>query len=170
MRNRNYFMLPDVASARAMLDQLLLARVEERYIHFLAKPDTLPADMPEATLFQRTDLVHGTEVGIGIGAVSGVLACALMLVVPLAKVETQVMAFALCGFGGALLGAWMAARAATAIPNSHLEQYISAINQGQVLLMLDLPPGRSREIREMIARQYPPKAAVEQGVLWHGVA
>jgi len=170
MRNRNYFMLPDVASARAMLDQLLLARVEERYIHFLARPDTLPGDMPEATLFQRTDLIHGTEVGIGIGAVSGLLACALMLVVPLARFETQVASFVLCGFGGALLGAWMAARAATAIPNSHLEQYISDINQGQVLLMLDLPPGRIREIKEMIYRTYPPKVMAGQGELEHGIA
>jgi hypothetical protein len=170
MRNRNYFMLPDVASARAMLDQLLLARVEERYIHFLARPDTLPADMPQANLFQRTDLIHGTEVGIGIGAVSGLLACGLMLVMPLARFETQVASFALCGLGGALLGAWMAARAATAIPNSHLEQYISAIDQGQVLLMLDLPPGRSRDIREMIYKTYPPKGLAEQGVLSHSIA
>jgi hypothetical protein len=161
MRRRCYFMLPDVASARAMLDQLLLARIEERYIHFLAKPETLPSDMPEANLFQRTDLVHGTEVGIFIGAVSGLLACCLMLVMPLARFETQVMSFALCGIGGALLGAWMSVRASTAIPNSHLEQYLNAISQGQVLLMLDLPDGRSGEIKELIYKSYPPKISNE---------
>ena len=170
MRNRHYFMLPDVPSARAMLDQLLLARVEERYIHFLAQPDTLPDDMPQANLFQRTDLIHGTEVGIFIGAVSGLLACALMLVMPLARFETQVISFALCGLGGAVLGAWMAARAATAIPNSHLERYVEGINQGQVLLMLDLPAGRSRAIREMIYRSYPPKDRIGQGGMAPGIA
>ena len=164
MRRRCYFMLPDVASARAMLDQLLLARIEERYIHFLAKPDTLPPDMPEANLFQRTDLVHSTEVGIFIGAVSGILACGLMLVMPLARFETQILSFAACGAGGALLGAWMAARASTALPNSHLEQYISAINQGQVLLMLDLPAGRSGEIKELIYRKFPPRVDQPAGM------
>lgn len=171
MRRRCYFMLPDVASARAMLDQLLLARIEERYIHFLARPDTLPSDMPEANLFQRTDLVHGTEVGMFVGAVSGLLACCLMLIVPLARFETQVAAFGLCGFGGALLGAWMSARASTAIPNSHLEQYIGGISQGQVLLMLDLPAGRSSEIKDMIYKSVPPRvSAVNRISTVHGVA
>ncbi|PRC93326.1 DUF1269 domain-containing protein [Solimicrobium silvestre] len=161
MRRRCYFMLPDIASARAMLDQLLLARVEERYIHFLASPDTLPADMPEATLFQRTDLVHGTEVGIFIGAFSGLMASGLMLILPLVRLETQIVSFILCGIMGAVLGAWLAARASTAIPNSALEQYSNGILQGQVLLMVDLPVGRMGEIKEMINKSYPMKANLE---------
>jgi len=157
MRRRYYFLLPDVKSARALLDQLLLARIEERYIHFIAKPDTLPPDMPEANLFQRTDLIHGTEAGIFIGTISGLLACALMLMMPLAKFETQLICFALCGTGGAFLGAWMASRAASAIPNSHLGQYLSAINQGQVLLLLDVPAARSGELKALIHRHCPPE-------------
>ena len=37
MRKRLYYMLPDIHSARQMLDEMLLMRVEERHIHFLAK-------------------------------------------------------------------------------------------------------------------------------------
>lgn len=155
MRRRHYFILPDITSARAMLDKLLLARIEERYIHFLASENTLPPDMPEATLLQRTDLVHGTEVGIFIGLISGLMACCLMLVLPLARVETQIIAFVMCGITGALLGAWMAARAATTIPNSHIEKYQSGIEQGQVLLMIDLPMCKTAEIKEMINKSFP---------------
>ncbi len=40
MTHRLFFVLPDVTSARQMADDLLLARVEDRRMHFLAKRDT----------------------------------------------------------------------------------------------------------------------------------
>ena len=67
MKKRLYFMLPDFQSARSMLDEMLLARVEERHIHFLAKRGTLPDDLPEASVLQKTDIVHGAEMGLVIG-------------------------------------------------------------------------------------------------------
>ena len=39
MTHRLFFVLPDVTSARQMADDLLLARVEDRRMHFLAKRD-----------------------------------------------------------------------------------------------------------------------------------
>jgi hypothetical protein len=35
MRRRLYFVLSDIESARKMLDEMLLARIEEKRIHFL---------------------------------------------------------------------------------------------------------------------------------------
>ncbi|MES2049563.1 MAG: DUF1269 domain-containing protein, partial [Pseudomonadota bacterium] len=64
MKRRLYYMLPDIPSARSMLDELLLARVDERNLHFCAKEGTLPTDMPEANFLQKTDLIHGVEIGI----------------------------------------------------------------------------------------------------------
>src|SRR5437867_2004515 len=40
MRRRMYYVMPDLASARKTMDDLLLARIEERHIHCLAKPGT----------------------------------------------------------------------------------------------------------------------------------
>ena len=37
MRRRLYFIMPDLPSARRMMDDLLLARIEERHIHVLAR-------------------------------------------------------------------------------------------------------------------------------------
>ena len=36
MRRRLLFVLPDLTCARRMMDDLLLARIEERHIHFIA--------------------------------------------------------------------------------------------------------------------------------------
>src|SRR5438552_2571485 len=49
MRRRLYFLLPDVESARHTADDLLLARVEDRHMHFLATPKRWPAAWHRAT-------------------------------------------------------------------------------------------------------------------------
>jgi len=46
-------MLPDVRSARSLLDKLLLARIEEKHMHFCARDGTLLHDMPEANFLQK---------------------------------------------------------------------------------------------------------------------
>jgi len=73
MRRRLYFVLPDLPSARKMMDDLLLARIEERHIHFLARPGMPMDGLHEANVLQSTDLVHGAQTGLVIGALLGVI-------------------------------------------------------------------------------------------------
>ena len=68
MRRRLYFLLPDVESARRTADDLLLARVEDRHMHFLAKRGTDLAELHEAGYLIKTDFLHGAGVGLGLGA------------------------------------------------------------------------------------------------------
>ena len=63
MRRRLYFLLPDIDSARAMLNEMLLARIEVGHMHFLARRDMLPDDLPAANVLQKTDVVHGAQLG-----------------------------------------------------------------------------------------------------------
>ena len=64
MRNRLYFVLPDVASASEIEKELLLAHVEDRHMHFLAKRGTDLKGLPEASVTQKTDLMHGMGIGL----------------------------------------------------------------------------------------------------------
>jgi hypothetical protein len=148
-------MLPDMGSARAMLDELLLARIEEKYMHFYAKEGTLLSDMPEANFFQKTDLIHGAEVGMVIGGLAGLLAGALLLLFPLEGLELRTIALLIAGIGGALFGSWASGMAAAAIPNSRLKPFEAGIERGQVLLIIDLPLRRVNEIEELIAKRHP---------------
>ena len=54
---RIYFLLPNVQSAKGIVDELLLKRIEWRHIHVLAHPGVRLEDLPQATLAQRSDLL-----------------------------------------------------------------------------------------------------------------
>ena len=155
MRRRLYYMLPDVPSARAMLDELLLARIEERHIHFCAKEGSLPVDMPEANTFQKTDLVHGAEIGMMIGGIAGLLAGSLLLIFPPEGIELRTLALLVSGLGGAVFGSWASGMAAAAIPSSRLKPFAEGIEKGQVLLMVDVPYRRVTEIEDTITKRHP---------------
>jgi len=155
MRRRLYYLLPDVSSARALLDELLLKRIEERHMHFLARDGTLPADMPDANFLQKTDLVHGAQMGMMIGGAAGLLAGALLVLFPPEGLTLQTLAVLVAGLGGALFGAWASGMNGAAVPNTRLLPFMEAIGRGQVLLIIDLPLARVREIEELIQARHP---------------
>lgn len=154
MRRRLYFMLPDVPSARSMLDELLLARIEIGHMRFMAR-DTLPADMPDVSFMQKTDLVHGAQLGVVIGAIVGLGAGIFLTMFPVDGMTLRTAAILLVTLAGAIFGGWASGMNAAAVPNTRLKPFAERIEQGQVLLIVDVPVGRVEEIEEMIAKRHP---------------
>ncbi|HZN26702.1 MAG TPA: DUF1269 domain-containing protein [Burkholderiales bacterium] len=159
MRRRLYFVLPDVQSARTMLNDMLLARIECRHIHFLAARGALPPDLPEASVLQKTDIVHGAQLGLIIGAVVGALAGGLLVMFPPEGVTLKLMAVLMLALGGALFGLWASSMVASAVPNSRLKAFQPAIDSGKVLMMVDVPMRRVQEICDLVARRHPEAAS-----------
>jgi hypothetical protein len=155
MRRRLYFVLPDVQSARAMLDECLLARIECKHIHFLSKRDSLPDDLPAANVLQKTDIVHGAQLGIGIGGIVGAVAGALLVYFPPEGLTLKFITILAIAIGGALFGAWASSMVASSVPNSRLKAFEHDMEQGKVLMMVDVPMRRVQEICDLIARRHP---------------
>lgn len=155
MRRRLYFMLPSVPNARAMLDELLLARIEIGHIRFMARNDELLPDMPCASFMHKTDLIHGAQLGMVIGAIVGLGAGIFLEMFPPDGFTLRTAAILLVGLGGALFGGWASGMNAAAIPNTRLKQFAQPIAAGQVLLIVDVPVRRVQEIEAMIARRHP---------------
>lgn len=155
MRHRLYYTLPDIAAARVLLDELRLARVGEKNIRFLARHGALPPDMPEAGVLQKTDMVRGLARGAMVGAFAGLVIGMLLALFPLEGSWLAPLAVLGTTIGGALLGAWLLAMAAAALPNPRLQAYQADIERGRVLLIVDLPYRRVREVEEMIALRHP---------------
>ncbi|WP_229211707.1 MULTISPECIES: DUF1269 domain-containing protein [unclassified Duganella] len=154
MRRRLYFMLPDVPSARSMLDELLLARIEIGHMRFMAR-DGLPSDMPDVSFLQKTDLVHGAQLGVVIGAIVGLGAGVFLTLFPVDGMTLRTAAILLVALGGAIFGGWASGMNAAAVPNTRLKQFMPRVEQGQVLLIVDVPVRRVEEIEEMIAKRHP---------------
>jgi hypothetical protein len=159
MRRRLYFVLPDVQSARTMLNDMLLARIECKHIHFLATRGALPTDLPECSVLQKTDIVHGAQLGLIIGAVVGAMAGALLVMFPPEGVTLKLMAVLALALGGAVFGVWVSSMVASAVPNSRLKAFQPAIDSGKVLMMVDVPMRRVQEICDLVARRHPEAAS-----------
>ncbi|RFP08230.1 DUF1269 domain-containing protein [Duganella sp. BJB475] len=147
-------MLPDVPSARSMLDELLLARIEIGHMRFMAR-DGLPSDMPDVSFLQKTDLVHGAQLGVVIGAIVGLGAGVFLTLFPVDGMTLRTAAILLVALGGAIFGGWASGMNAAAVPNTRLKQFMPRVEQGQVLLIVDVPVRRVEEIEEMIAKRHP---------------
>lgn len=155
MRRRLYFLLPDVESARRTADDLLLARIEDRNMHFLARRGTDLGELREASFLHKSDLVHGAGVGLLLGVMGGVVLGAAILLFPPEGTRPGPVVMLVCAVIGGLLGAWMASMAGAAVPNSRLKAFAQDIEQGKVLLMLDVPYDQVDEMRDIVLARHP---------------
>ncbi len=158
MRLRMYVTLPDVGSARKLADDLLLARVEDKHMHFLARRGTDLGELHEASYLQKTDTVHGAFVGFVIGGLMGVLVGLLLVNFPPQGISLQLGAVLIAAIVGAALGTWLASMVGLQVPNTRLKGFEKEMEEGKVLLMLDVPAGRYDELRTVIARTHPEAA------------
>src|SRR5207302_8154880 len=139
MKRRLYFLLPDVESATRTANDLLLARVEDRHMHFLARRGTDLGELHEASYLIKTDLMRGAGIGLFFGVLGGVVLGYLIVNHPLEGTHPGLAAAVIAAIVGALLGVWMGSMAATAVPNSRLKQFGQDIDRGMVLMIVDVP-------------------------------
>lgn|SRR5687768_14290576 len=157
---RIYFLVPDIATTKRIVDELLLARIEERHIHVIAKRGTELEDIPEASLVQKSDFIPAVERGLAVGGSVGALAGLVAVALPPAS--TVIAGGILLGsaLAGAGVGAWAGALIGVSTPNSRIKQFEEAIEAGQLLVLADVPKGRVDEIEARI-REHLPKVDIE---------
>jgi hypothetical protein len=150
-----YVTLPDVQSARQLCNDLLLARIEDRHMHFLARRGTDLGELHEASYLHKTDTVHAAFVGMVLGALLGAILGAVLVNYPPGNITIELGAVLIATIVGAGLGMWISSMVGLQVPNSRLKNFEPDIASGKVLLMLDVPQGRYDEIRTIIARTHP---------------
>lgn len=154
MRRRLYFLVPDVPTAHKIVEELLVARVEESHIHVLAREGTPLEELPEATLTQRSDLVPSLQRGAAIGGATGVLAGLTAVAIPGGVVAAGAALLGL-GAAGAGIGAWASSLIGISAPNSRLKEYEDAIERGELLMLVDVETDRVEEIENLITKHHP---------------
>jgi hypothetical protein len=156
MNRRIYWLLPNLGSARRTMDDLLLARVSERYMHFVASEGTDMTGLHAANVLQTSDVIRAAEAGlvIGIGA-GGLVGAAVAIFFPIVGDSPQWGMVAVLALLGALMGAWSSSMIGISTPSQRLRRFEAAIAQGQILLMVDVPRARVNEIEERLQAKHP---------------
>ena len=155
MKRRLYFVLPDLSSAKQIVNDLLLARIEDRNMHFHAKDGVSLEGLHQANLLQTSDIVHGAESGLVVGGVAGVMAGIAVMMFPPTGVSMQLVTILITAILGSVFGVWVSSMIASSVPNSRLREFEQDIEAGKILLMVDIPSMRVAEIRELFAKRHP---------------
>lgn len=152
---RIYFLVPDIGTTRKIGDELLLARVEERHIHVLARRGTPLEDLPEASFVQKTDFLPALEQGVAVGGVTGALAGLVALALPVGGLVLGGGAVLAASLAGAGLGAWWSSMIGAGIGNRRLKDYEDAIERGELLVMADVPKEKVHKIESLVKAHHP---------------
>jgi hypothetical protein len=148
-------MVPDIDTANTVVDELLLKRVDDHHIHVVAKEGTPMGDLPEANLLQKSDFIPAMERGLAVGGITGVLAGIAAVTFPPAGLVLGGGAILGTSLAGAGIGAWISGMIGMDVPNSQIEKFESAIEKGEVLMMIDIPKTRVEEIEALIQQHHP---------------
>ena len=154
---RLYFLIPTIESAKTIVDELLLARVDQRHIHIAAADHhaLVEANLPEANLLQESDFVPAVERGLAIGGATGILAGVAAVALPGIGLALGGGAILGIGLAGAGLGAWVSSMIGISAPSSRLTEFEEAVQQGSLLMMVDVPKTRVDEITDLIKKHHP---------------
>ena len=150
---RIHFLTPDIKTTHEIVDELRSKDIEDKHIHILAKRDTPLEDMPEASVFEKTDFIPALELGVVLGASTGLLA---------GLVALRFAGFAIAGgpvlgivFFGATIGTIASGLVGLQTGNSKVKQYEKAIERGGLLVMVDISKQRIDEISKTIVKHHP---------------
>jgi hypothetical protein len=155
MKRRLYFLLPDVECATRTANDLLLARVDDRHMHCLARRGTDLGELHEASYLIKTDLMRGAGIGLFFGALAGVILGTMIVNHPPEGTHPGLAAAVLSALVGAALGMWLGSMAASAVPNSRLRQFDDQLARGKVLMIVDVPYEKVDRIRDVVAARHP---------------
>ena len=162
MKRRMYILIPTLRETKATFRDMLLARIPDHNIHILAKQGTQLGDLPEANMFQKTDVFHGAELGLVIGGILGVLVGVYFLYFPPDGLPIGMGIILALGLFGAVFGTWVSALIGVGVPNSQLTRFEKSIEDGQFLMMIDIPKSKIEAVSKIIEQRHP--AALNKGV------
>jgi hypothetical protein len=156
MKRRICWLIPDLASARRAMHDLQQAGVDLAHMHFAGAEGTDMSGLHTANVWQSSDLIHAAKLGLVVGGVFGFAAGTLStLLFPIAVEGPQWEVPGILAVLGGLIGAWSASMVGISIPSAWLRRYEGALEEGRILLMVDLPRERVQEIEALLRATHP---------------
>lgn len=154
MKRRLYMVLPDEKVAHQVEKELLLAHVDRRHMHFMAKDESGLSDLPTANFTQYTDILPSMWHGLFFGGLTGTVAGAAVYFMPEIRTMLGMGAIMLLAITGGVLGVWIAGMIGISVPNTRLKRFEKTLQEGHILLMVDVDKDRVDEISELVREHH----------------
>lgn len=155
MKRRLYFLLPTVNHAKTIHNELLLARIEERNMHVLARDDISLTGLPEASLLEKSDLIHGLQLGFIVGGFTGIALAMTVYLTAMIVPGWETISMTGIIVGCAFIGSWTSSMVAVNVQNTRLKAFMKDVNSGKILYMVDVAVHRIDEISELVHSKHP---------------
>lgn len=151
---RLYLLIPDAERARRLIYELRESGVDDHHIHLVAnRPELLEkGSLHQASLLDRAEFIPEVEKGAAAGGVTGLLAGLAAMTFPPAGLVVGGGAILGLGLLGAGLGAWIAGTVGATVPDHHLQELEIGVEQGNLLMLIDVPGKRVEDISELLKR------------------
>jgi hypothetical protein len=158
---RLYFVLPDRLRAAAVAQELLDSGIPMRRIAFASLNPRL-APLAGITV-QSPDNDPGARLerslwNLNLGLFFAALAGLIVLLIAQASLFWLALPVLI------MLASFIAGERFTHVPDTHLQEFASALRHGEVVLMVSVPPQRVAEIEARVHRHHPDAAV--GGVGW----
>ena len=122
----------------------------EQHIHFVAREDADMTGLHAANVLQTSDVVRAAQAGLVIGGAVGARGrragrrCSSRS----SATRRNGASVAVLAMLGGAFGAWASSMIGISTPSNRLKRFEPAIEQGQILLMVDVPRSRVEEIED----------------------
>ncbi len=138
MSQRLAILSNNLDDAGAIVDALRDKGHSDDDIYVVTKHDIILEDLPEADPRQYSDLLPTLKKGAGVGGALGLFGGLLMVTLPPAGIAVGGGAIAAFAAGGAILGGWTTSLIGIRMPNSNLEDFQTAVENGKTLILVDV--------------------------------
>jgi len=127
--------------------------ITDESIGVIASDKTPLPSLPDADLME-SDVIPAVQRGGTVGALTGIVA-GLGMTFAAPGFVIGGAGLALAALGGASFGALASGLIGASVPNSHLQEYQEALEQGELLLIVDVPDDHEESIKKSLLQRFP---------------
>lgn len=159
------FLSPDSSHAHRVVTDLLETGIPEKHIYVVARSEVVGlrdmsvADLPDEGP-EGDDFLAGYERGLALGGTAGLFAGLLVVTFPPAGLALGGGAILLMELAGAGVGGLLSGIAGAAFQSSRLRTFEDALEEGKVLVLVDVPKNDVGRIEELV-HSHDPEVVIE---------
>ncbi len=158
---RLYFLLPDEAHTRKLVDHLVDEGLGTKQLHAHMRTHPVGEHLPKATKWQKLDIARQVE---DVAWRSDLVIFFVALAAFLYSVFTGNLVLSILFLSIMVISFLLGDLFAEHTPRVHLREFEDALSHGEVLLMVDVPRARVHEIESLVHDHHP--AAIPGGSSW----